>query len=322
MSSLSDLLVRAKTGDRVALSKLISVLERQDTNAEEIMKAINTSSSPYIVSFVGPPGAGKSTLIASVSSMISSTSGEKIAIISIDPSSPLYGGAILGNRIRMLGAISDNVYMRSFSSGSMIGGLSRSVFSVVKLLGYCGYTTVLLEGVGAGQLDYKPLIYSHTRVVVLTPLSGDLVQMIKSGVMELGDIYVINKADQPGGDVLKALLEEAIRARMSVEASEKMWKPAVILTIALKGVGINELAQYIKKHREYLLQTGLLTERDKAMRELELKELAIASISDALAKVMSEDWEAREIVNKYIEGKILLTEAVSTIIKKVFSRWC
>jgi len=322
MYQLDDLLVRARAGDRVALSKLISILEMQDDRAGEIMKAVYSAGTPYVISFVGPPGAGKSTLIASVSSTMSSTSGERIAIISIDPTSPLYGGAILGNRIRMLGAIGDNIYMRSFSSGSMIGGLSKSVFSVVKLLGYCGYGIVLLEGVGAGQLDYKPLIYSHTRVVVLTPLSGDLIQMIKSGVMELGDIYVINKADQPGAEVLRSLLEEAIRARMSVEAGEKMWKPAVVLTTALKGVGVNELVQHIRRHREHLLQTGLLAERDRAMKELELRELAIAYISDAIAKVIGEDGEARDAIGKYIEGRIPSNEAISIIIKRLFSRWC
>lgn len=325
MSSSLELLARARDGDRVALSRVISMLEAGDENAIEILRAISTSEEPYIVGFVGPPGAGKSTLIASLAPLIASASRNKVAIISIDPSSPLYGGAILGNRLRMLSTLNtnENIYMRSFSSGTMTGGLSKSVFSVVKLLRYCGYGTVLLEGVGAGQLDYKPLIYSHTRIVVITPLSGDLIQMIKAGVMELGDIYVINKADQPGADAMKNLLEESIRTIASID--RKTWIPRVVLTAALRGQGVEELARYIEEHREHLLSTGLFSERSRIMRRTELIELISTYIGETIGNAINEDKHVADLVNSYIEGKSpynLYPDLVKMIVKSIFSRWC
>ena len=286
---LQELIAKAIEGDRVSISKIITKLEYGDTKIwDEFLKIVNQQKKAekhHFIGFVGPPGAGKSTLIANLAKNYFKAG--KVGVLTIDPSSPYTGGSFLGNRIRMLDALRgmQNVYCRSFASRGSLGGMSTEAYMASKLLSVCGFTKILLEGVGAGHLDIKPLLYSHTRVIILTPASGDYVQMLKSGVMELGDIYVINKLDVGSPHKIKQELEEVVNLKSHTTG----WKIPVLLTNAVEGIGVDQLAEAINIHYEYLLSSGLYNARCKEMDMSELKDIFISYAVKHFEKIVAED---------------------------------
>ncbi len=309
---LDDLLSKALQGDRASISKIITKIEYGDTNIwDEFYKILNQQKNvqrSHFIGFVGPPGAGKSTLIANLSK--SFLQKEKVGILTIDPSSPYTGGSFLGNRIRMMDALRgmQNVYCRSFASRGSLGGMSTEAYLASKLLSACGFTKILIEGVGAGHLDIKPLLYSHTRVIVITPASGDYVQMLKSGVMELGDIYVINKLDVGNPNKIKQELEEVV----NLKSHKTEWKIPVMLTNALEGWGVDQLAEEINKHFEYLLITGHYDARSHEMDLSELKDMFMSYAAKHFEKLLIKD---NEILKAYKH-----TSSIRQFIISVFNK--
>ena len=245
--SRPDWLARALDGDRRALARCITWTEARDAALSEPLGAMRVRrrtapGCPHVLGVTGPPGAGKSTLVNGLVRALRA-SGQTVAVLAIDPSSPFSGGAILGDRIRMEEHTTDpGVYVRSLSSRGHLGGLSASTAEVVDLLDAAGFDTVVLETVGVGQSELTVMEVADTVVVVLTPESGDAIQAMKAGLMEIADVFVVNKADRPGADRWLRELEHA------VSVSDRAWRPAVLEVVATEGRGVDDLVSHALEH--------------------------------------------------------------------------
>jgi len=252
--SLSALVTSAVRGDRRSLSRLISKVENDRNSAKETVKlTFRDTGRAVVLGVTGPPGSGKSTLIAALSRQLSS-SGKKVAVVAIDPSSTFSGGALLGDRIRMKDLTEDpNVFIRSMATRGSVGGLCRAAADVVRILDAASWNYIIVETAGAGQTDLDVIELARTVVVVLSPGWGDEIQAFKAGLMEIGDIFVVNKADQQGAN--KVLLD--IRGMLQTYGTERKWQPRVLLVDSLKHSGIPELVKAITEHQEHIAQSAL-----------------------------------------------------------------
>ncbi|MEO0280355.1 MAG: methylmalonyl Co-A mutase-associated GTPase MeaB [candidate division WOR-3 bacterium] len=242
------------------LSKLITKIENFDELDSDVLKRIfEKEGKAHRIGFTGPPGAGKSTLSDRIASLLAEEKN-KVGIIAVDPTSPFTGGAILGDRIRMEEASKKGVFIRSLGSRGGIGGLSRRTYLSSLSMESFGMDYIIIETVGVGQSDFEIRYIADTTIVVLTPESGDYVQAMKAGLMEIGDIYVINKSDRPGAKEIKNEVESALL----LLPSNSEWKVRVILSSGLKGEGIEELKNFIINHKKFLEETKL---KDKMIRE-------------------------------------------------------
>jgi LAO/AO transport system kinase len=252
--SLAELVAKAVKGDRRSLSRLISRVENDRNVAKETVKlTFRDTGRATVLGVTGPPGSGKSTLIAALSRQLSSR-GKKVAVVAIDPSSMFSGGALLGDRIRMKDLTEDpNVFIRSMATRGSVGGLCRAAADVVRILDAGSWNYVIVETAGAGQTDLDIVELARTVIVVLSPGWGDEIQAFKAGLMEIGDIFVVNKADQPGAN--RTLLD--IRGMMQTYGAERKWQPPVLLVDSLKPNGIPELVTAINEHQEHIAKSGL-----------------------------------------------------------------
>lgn len=273
MSDLENLLNRAKGGDRAALGKLLTVLESSPENASKILnKALEIESNSHVIGVTGIPGSGKSTLISKLIYHYKEKD-EKIAVIAIDPTSPLSRGALLGDRIRMQEHATDpRVFIRSVPTRGVKGGLSFSGVAMIEVFDMMGYDRIIVESIGVGQTDIDIMNIAHTILVVTTPGLGDDIQALKAGVMEIGDIYVLNKSDQDNVDRTYSYLEFALESYEL--GGRKGWNPKLIKTSAIFSRGIEELATLIDEHLDYIKKEGLFREKILSRRKLMLKLLA------------------------------------------------
>ncbi len=295
----------ARTGDRAALARLLSVVERGGPEAREVGRLTHPlGGSAYTVGLTGAPGAGKSTLTSALLARMREE-GLPVAVLAVDPSSPFTGGAILGDRVRMQDHTGDDgVFIRSMATRGHLGGLSLATLDAVRALDATGWPWVLIETVGVGQVEVEVAGAADTRIVVVTPGWGDAVQANKAGLLEIADVFVVNKADRPG-------VEETVRdlERMLDLADRRGWRPPVVPTSATTGDGVADLWATIGAHRSHLLDSGDL-ERRRAERvgdELTkilgvlLRERARAAaaerLRDAAAEVLArrvDPWTAAE----------------------------
>ena len=264
-------------GNRRALSRAISLLERDDPLAARIMAEVHPHTGRgYAVGVTGPPGAGKSTLIAQLTREYRKQ-GRSVGILAVDPSSPYSGGALLGDRIRMEGHYLDaGVFIRSMSTRGAHGGVPRIVKGVARLLDASGKDVSLVETVGVGQTELDVMEVADTVVVALVPEAGDAIQTLKAGLMEIADIFVVNKSDRPGAQQMTA----NVRSLLSLSPTGQSWTPPVVETQAINATGIHELADAIEKHRSHLSESGLLEKRRRKRRSSELTE----TLRDRLAQ--------------------------------------
>ncbi len=263
-----DLVARALAGERVAIARLISLVEDGGADIAEAMTQLYPhTGDAYSIGITGAPGAGKSTLTEKVVAR-ARADDHKVGVLAVDPSSPFSGGALLGDRVRMQNHATDpEVFIRSMATRGHLGGISLATPEAVRVLDACGKDIVIIETVGVGQAEVEITDACDTTVVVVNPGWGDAVQAAKAGLMEIADVFVVNKADRSGA--AKAVQE----IQQMLEMTEMPWKPSIVQTIAVKGDGIDELWDAIADHRAYQEREGLLSARRRRRIEREIREI-------------------------------------------------
>ena len=276
-----DLIKELLEGSRLALARSITAVENEYDNAIDIMKAIYPrTGKARILGITGAPGAGKSTLTDKVVKHYLEQ-GKRIGIVAVDPTSPFSGGAILGDRIRMNDlTLNENVFIRSMGTRGSLGGLSKKTADVVKLMDAFGMDLVIIETVGVGQSEVDIVKNADTTLVVLVPGLGDDIQAIKAGILEIGDVFAINKADRGGCDKLNVEIE----MMLDLDSRELDWRPPIKRTIASKDVGVDELVEALDEHFEYLEDSGELATRRAERTRDEL----VAMINEQIMRYVYE----------------------------------
>jgi LAO/AO transport system kinase len=281
----------ARAGDRAALARLLSMIERGGDDARAIGRlSYPLGGGAYTVGITGAPGAGKSTLTSALIGHVRAGGGE-LAVLAIDPSSPFSGGAILGDRVRMQDHATDHgVFIRSMATRGHLGGLSLAAPEAVRLLDAVGRELVLIETVGVGQVEVEIAGKADTTVVVVNPGWGDAVQANKAGLMEIADVFVINKADRKGVEETRRDLEQMLDLS---ELGE--WRPPIVATIAAQQEGVDALWEAVGDHRAYMQRSGhLAARRERRLRE-ELREIVVRRLELRARELCTgERWEALE----------------------------
>lgn len=283
---MEDACRRLLEGDQRTLSRMISYLERGDPQAAGVLKTIDPhTGNAYIVGITGPPGAGKSTLVDRLAELLR---GKEltVGIIGVDPSSPFTGGALLGDRVRMQRHYLDSgVFIRSIATRGQTGGLPRTVRGITRLLDASGIDVILVETVGVGQTELGVLEVADTVLVVLMPESGDAIQALKAGIMEIADIYLVNKADRDGANQMAT----NITSMLQLGHNRTDWAPPVMLTTAQSGQGIDEVWGKIQEHKQHLTDSSELTNRRGLNRQKEFLETVQEEMTRRLKERVEQD---------------------------------
>lgn len=285
-----DLVDRLLSGDRRAAAQLVTLMEDDGPGAREAIAALYPhTGEAHIVGVTGSPGTGKSTLVYELAKEFRSR-GKTVGIIAVDPTSPFSGGALLGDRIRMQQLSTDEgVFIRSMASRGQLGGLARATGDAIKVLDALGRDIIMVETVGAGQSEVEIARAAHTVVVVDAPGLGDEIQAIKAGLLEIADIFVVNKADREGAD--KTLLTLQMMLDMDEGSSGRGWRPPLIRTVALQGEGSAVVADAVEEHLAYLKESGQLRVRSRRLAQEELRRiLGQELLSRLLDQVREEQW--------------------------------
>lgn len=257
--------------DRRSVARSISIIERNDSDSAELLKKIYSRvGSSYRIGLTGPPGAGKSTITNQLTKLFRKQ-GKTVGVIAVDPTSPYTGGALLGDRVRMSDVGQDSgVFIRSMATRGSLGGLSKKTIDAADVLDAAGYDFILMETVGVGQSELDIAQAADTTIVILVPESGDAVQAMKAGLMEIADFFVLNKSDRPGSQQAAAALKTILGMR---DHNEKSWMPNIIKAVASENKGITEISDEINRHHQFLLLNDkFLVNREKRMR-IRIKEI-------------------------------------------------
>jgi LAO/AO transport system kinase len=272
--------------DRRTVARSISVVESNNSTSSELLKKIYTSvGKAYRIGITGPPGAGKSTITNNLTKLFRSQN-KTVGIIAVDPTSPFTGGALLGDRIRMSEIGKDSgVFIRSMATRGSLGGLSKKAIDAADVLDAAGYNYIILETVGVGQSELDIANAADTTIVVLVPESGDTVQAMKAGLMEIADFFVLNKSDRPSAQQAVTALKTIL---MLKEHDENTWMPNIVKTVATENKGTKEIADEINRHREFLQQSGYFTKNRETRAKIRIKEIVEEKIREELWSENSE----------------------------------
>jgi LAO/AO transport system kinase len=313
VAKTAPLAERLLAGEKRALARAITLIESDDPAGWELVREVYPRTGrARIVGFTGPPGVGKSTLIGALTGELRKDERE-VAVLSIDPSSPFTRGALLGDRIRLTDHFLDpGVFIRSMASRGALGGLSEAALQVALIMDAAGKDDVLIETVGVGQAEIDIVDHADTIVLALMPGSGDSIQALKAGVMEIPDVIVVNKADHPMTDTMV----REVRGVLALSQDPEGWKVPILRTEAARGEGVEELAERIKEHREFIEQKGMLAERRARNLRSEVLGIATARMRRRLEQTVSEDPATAELLDRVVRRELDPATAASELLQK------
>ena len=314
--SQDNLAKRLLGGDRRALARSITLVENDDPRGWELVREVYPHTGrAAVLGFTGPPGVGKSTLLASLTKL-ERERDRSVAVLSIDPSSPFTRGALLGDRIRLTEHFLDpGVFIRSMATRGALGGLSEAALQAALLMDASGRDVVLLETVGVGQAEVDIIDHADTVVLVLMPGSGDSIQALKAGVMEIPDVIVVNKADHPLTDTMV----REIKGVLTLGPGEG-WQVPIIRTEAVRGEGVPELADKLAEHREYIEAEGTLSERRRRNLMSEVLAIATFRMRRVLEASVEDDPEVQELLDRVVSRELDPASAAAAILERAPAR--
>jgi LAO/AO transport system kinase len=314
-NSYKDLITRLLEGELRAAARLITLAENDIKTAEEIINSIyKYTGNAYIIGITGAPGSGKSTFISTLVKKYTEQD-KKIGIICVDPSSPLTGGALLGDRIRMKQHFSlDNVFIRSMANRGQLGGLSRATEDVIKILDANKCDVIIVETVGVGQSEVDIFKSAHSVLVLLVPGLGDDIQTIKAGIMEITDIFVVNKMDLEGADRKVAKLVQMLELNMNYKfnsevlnddfAKIRKWTPEIVKTNSITGENFDKLLKIIAKHKEFLEHSGVIQNYKINRIKSETLQILKYKLTEKIEQLFKDSEKIEEYINKVMEKSI------------------
>jgi LAO/AO transport system kinase len=308
----ADLAERLLAGEKRALARAISLVEDDDPAGWALVREVYPKTGQaHVIGLTGPPGVGKSTLIGAMTKHARERD-QQVAVLSIDPSSPFTQGALLGDRIRLTDHFLDpGVFIRSMASRGSLGGLSEATLQAALLMDAAGKDVVLLETVGVGQAEVDIIDHADTVILALMPGSGDSIQALKAGVMEIPDIIVVNKSDHPLTDTMV----REIRGVLSL-GPKQSWRVPIVKTEAARGEGIDELVETIEKHREHIAAEGTLEERRARNLMNEVMELAAVRLRRKLEESLREDESVQEMLQQVVQRKLDPASAAAKLLER------
>ncbi|MGX1850597.1 methylmalonyl Co-A mutase-associated GTPase MeaB [Streptomyces sp. NBC_01456] len=287
MVDVPQLVEQARQGRPRAVARLISLVEGASPELREVMAALAPlTGNAYVVGLTGSPGVGKSTTTSALVTAYRKT-GKRVGVLAVDPSSPFSGGALLGDRVRMSEHASDpGVYIRSMATRGHLGGLAWAAPQAIRVLDAAGCDVVLVETVGVGQSEVEIASQADTSVVLLAPGMGDGIQAAKAGILEIGDVYVVNKADRDGADATARELNHMLGLGESRAPGD--WRPPIVKTVAARGEGVDEVVEALEKHRAWMEERGVLAERRRSRAAHEVETIAVTALRERIGDLRGD----------------------------------
>ncbi|MFE7784048.1 methylmalonyl Co-A mutase-associated GTPase MeaB [Streptomyces nigrescens] len=287
MVDVPQLVEQARQGRPRAVARLISLVEGASPELREVMAALAPlTGNAYVVGLTGSPGVGKSTTTSALVTAYRKT-GKRVGVLAVDPSSPFSGGALLGDRVRMSEHASDpGVYIRSMATRGHLGGLAWAAPQAIRVLDAAGCDVVLVETVGVGQSEVEIASQADTSVVLLAPGMGDGIQAAKAGILEIGDVYVVNKADRDGADATARELNHMLG--LGESRAQGDWRPPIVKTVAARGEGVDEVVEALEKHRAWMEEHGVLAQRRRSRAAHEVETIAVTALRERIGDLRGD----------------------------------